>query len=358
MTFTIASRKITPADNIPQTGLAVLLAGIGVYLGYELVTSPATFFQTLVKALALGSIYAIIALGFVLIFKATEVVNFAQGALAMCGALFLSFAVNDQHIPFTTLHNPITDIGGPKWIAWVLSLLLALFFAALLGLLIERLAIRPMIGKPLFSVAVITLGLEIVLRVIANDTVKNGPRPLNVPWGVKSFTVGGALINWSYIVVMCVAGAAFVAVFVFYRSRMGIAMRAVAQDQEAAMAQGINIGRVFAIAWGAGAVLAALGGVFATSPPIAQTGAVDTAVALVAFRALPAVILGGLDSVQGALVGGLLVGLAEIFAGQYLSGQTGWLGAGYPLIVPYVVMIIGLLVKPYGLFGTPEIRRV
>ena len=135
-------------------------------------------------------------------------------------------------------------------------------------------------------------------------------------------------------------------------------MRAVAYDQEAAMAQGIKVGRVFAIAWGAGAVLAALGGIFATQPPVSQTGAVEASTALVAFRALPAVILGGLDSVQGALVGGLLIGLAEIYAGQYLSGQTDILGAGYPLIVPYVVMIITLLVKPYGLFGTPEIRRV
>ena len=157
---------------------------------------------------------------------------------------------------------------------------------------------------------------------------------------------------------MVAAAISFIAVFFFYRSRTGIAMRAVAYDQEAAMAQGIKVGRVFAIAWGAGAVLAALGGIFATQPPVAQTGAVEPATALVAFRALPAVILGGLDSVQGALVGGLIVGGAEIFAGQYLSGQTDVLGAGYPLIVPYVVMIIRLLVKPYGLFGTPEIRRV
>lgn len=124
------------------------------------------------------------------------------------------------------------------------------------------------------------------------------------------------------------------------------------------MAQGINVGRVFAIAWGAGAVLAAIGGLFSTQPPVRQTGAIDPESALFAFRALPAVILGGLDSVAGALVGGLLVGTAEIYAGQYLSGQTSWLGSGYPVIVPYIVMIIGLLVRPYGLFGTPEIRRV
>ena len=139
---------------------------------------------------------------------------------------------------------------------------------------------------------------------------------------------------------------------------MGIAMRAVAYDQETAMAQGINVGRVFAIAWAAGAVLAALGGIFATQPPIAQTGSVQVETQFIAFRALPAVILGGLDSVQGALLGGVIIGIAEIMAGQYAAGETGWLGAGYPLIVPYVVMIIGLLIRPYGLFGTPEIRRV
>jgi branched-chain amino acid transport system permease protein len=179
-----------------------------------------------------------------------------------------------------------------------------------------------------------------------------------VPWGNKAFRLGGADINWSYIAAMATAAMAFVAVYFFYRSRMGIAMRAVAQDQEAAMAQGINIGRVFAIAWAAGAVLAAIGGIFAVQPPVKQTGSVDQETVFVAFRALPAVILGGLDSVQGALVGGLLVGLAEIYAGQYLSGQTDILGAGYPVIVPYIVMIVGLLVRPYGLFGTPEIRRV
>lgn len=124
------------------------------------------------------------------------------------------------------------------------------------------------------------------------------------------------------------------------------------------MAQGINVGRVFAIAWAAGAVLAAVGGIFATQPPVDQTISVDQETANIAFRALPAVILGGLDSVTGALLGGLVVGVAEIYAGQYAAANTSWLGAGYPLIVPYVVMVIGLLVRPYGLFGTPEIQRV
>jgi branched-chain amino acid transport system permease protein len=342
-------------------GVVAVLA-FAVFLVYEISTDPDILASTTLKALAMGSVYAIIALGFVLIFKATEVVNFSQGALAMVGALFISFMVADENLPiigfFTEIKNPIYLTDWPTWLQWGLSVIVALFFMALLGLFIERIAIRPMIGEPLFSVAVITLGLEIALRTMANDTVKIQFRSVNAPWGSGGFSIGSGFVNWAYFAAMITAALAFVAVFFFYRSRMGIAMRAVAHDQEAAMAQGISIGKVFAIAWGAGAVLAALGGLFATQPPIRQTGAVDPETSLVAFRALPAVILGGLDSVQGALVGGLLVGTAEIYAGQYLSGYTDILGAGYPLIVPYVVMIIGLLIRPYGLFGTPEIRRV
>jgi branched-chain amino acid transport system permease protein len=353
--------KFDPSEPSHLIALVLIVGGV-VFSAYELATDPDVFATTLLKSLALGSVYAIIALGFVLIFKATEVVNFSQGALAMIGALFISFMVVDENLPiigfFTEVKNPIYSIGGPEWIRWGLSVIVALGFAALLGLIIERIAIRPMIGEPLFSVAVITLGLEIALRVLANDTVKVQFRGVDAPWGTGGFQIGSGFVNWSYFAAMITAGVAFVAVFFFYRSRMGIAMRAVARDQEAAMAQGINIGRVFAIAWGAGAVLAAIGGLFSTQPPVRQTGALDSESALFAFRALPAVILGGLDSVAGALVGGLLVGMAEIYAGQYLSGQTSWLGSGYPVIVPYIVMIIVLLVRPYGLFGTPEIRRV
>ncbi len=337
--------------------LAAIVAAAAVFLLLQAVNDPFTFLQALMKSFGLGAVYALIALGFVLIFKATQVVNFAQGALAMTGALFVSFMVADGHIPFTTIPNPLVNIS-PSWLGWFLSVLVALAAAAILGLIIERLTIRPMVGEPLFSVAVLTLGLEIFLRVFNNDAVKIQFRSLEVPWGVSGFNIGEAFVAWSYVASMITAAVAFVAVFFFYRSRMGIAMRAVAYDQEAAMAQGINVGRVFAIAWAAGAVLAAIGGIFATQPPVAQTGAVQFETQLIAFRTLPAVILGGLDSVQGALIGGLIIGFAEIMAGQYASGQIDILGAGYPLIVPYVVMIIGLLVRPYGLFGTPEIRRV
>jgi branched-chain amino acid transport system permease protein len=350
-------RSINPFATAGSSAMTVVgLAALAFFVS-RAIFEPAVLVQTLAKALGLGATYALVALGFVLIFKATQVVNFAQGALAMVGALFLSFLAVDEHIPFTTITNPLIGIG-PTWFGWSLSVLVALAFAAALGLALERSVIRPMIGQPLFSVAVITLGLESFLRTFANDAVRIQLRPLGIPWGTGGFTIGGAFIAWSYVAAVATAAVAFLAVYLFYRSRMGVAMRAVAYDQEAAMAQGINVGRVFAIAWAVGAVLAAVGGIFAAQPPIAQTGAVAVETQFIAFRALPVVILGGLDSVQGALLGGLIIGLAEISAGQYLSQYSSQLGAGYPLIVPYLVMIVGLLVRPYGMFGTPEIRRV
>lgn len=398
---------------------------IGAFLAQADVSAVSTFINTVVRGLAMGGVYAIIALGFVLIFKATQVVNFAQGALAAAGGLFVSFLVFDRPVesdprgqtPFTSWRAPFAGEGLPdvgeqwasvvvvsilaavmyaalsgwksaarsavagggtfvlllaiaasdsKWIDWFGNLAIALVFGALVGMILERLAIRPMIGEPLFSMAVITLGIEISVRVFTNDSVKVLSRPIKAPWTADAsnpgsdggFFAGGIFYFWSYVAIFVGTAVAFIAVYFFYRSKLGVAMRAVSFDQEAAMAQGIKVGQVFAIAWGAGAALAVLGGVFATQPPIDQAGAVGATTVFVAFRALPAVILGGLDSVPGALVGGLLIGLAEIFAGQYLAQWSSTLGAGYQQIVPYVVMLAVLLVRPFGLFGTPEVRRV
>ncbi|MBS1265192.1 MAG: High-affinity branched-chain amino acid transport system permease protein LivH [Acidimicrobiaceae bacterium] len=310
-----------------------------------------TFVHAVIKSLALGSLYALLALGFVLIFKATQTVNFAQGALALAGTWFLSLIFMDWNVPGRW-------VGGPGWLHWFVALLLAALATAGFGLVIERLAIRPMIGEPIFSMAVITLGLEVMIRTIAFDAVNVTPRVLGIPWGAETFMIGGAFIAWSYIAAIAMAAVAFAGVWLFFKTRTGVAMRATAFDQEAALAQGINVGRIFAIAWAAGALLAAVSGVFASMPPWGPAGMASRDGAFFAFRALPAVILGGLDSAVGALVGGLLIGFAEIFAGQYLAGHTEILGVGYQQVVPYVVMLIGLLVKPYGLFGTEEVRRV
>ncbi len=236
---TLAFRRDAPLGFLVGLVTAALIFG-----AVQLANNPGLFFQTFMRSMGLGSTYALIALGFVLIFKATQTVNFAQGALAATGALFVSFLAIDGHIPFTSISNPINSLGGPGWMRWGLNVIVALAFAAAVGLVVERLAIRPMIGEPLFSVAVITLGLEIMFRVFNNDAVEVDFRPLGVPWLANGFKVGDRLINWSFIAAMVTAAVAFMAVFFFYRSRLGIAMRAVAFDQEAAMAQGVSVGRV------------------------------------------------------------------------------------------------------------------
>lgn len=402
-----------------------MVSEFGLFLAQAGNSWLSTFINTITRGLAIGGVYAIIALGFVIIFKATQVVNFAQGALAASGGLFLSFLVFDRpsgggpkgQTPFTSWRAPFAGDGLPDvaeqwasiilisvvtgvvvaavtgwtglkwpgigaasalammlvvgaldigWLEWSGNLLIAVVFGALIGLILERLAIRPMIGQPLFSMAVITLGIETAVRVFTNDSVKILSRPIEVPWRGNAATDAtpggfqwmGAFYHYSYFAIFGAVAISFTAVYFFYKSKLGVAMRAVSFDQEAAMAQGIKVGQVFAIAWAAGSALAAIGGIFATQPPIDQAGAVGATTVFVAFRALPAVILGGLDSVQGALVGGLLIGVAEISAGQYLATYSSTLGAGYQQIVPYLVMLIVLLVRPFGLFGTPEIRRV
>lgn len=340
--------------SLATTALFAVVAQSSVF-------SFGTFLQAFTKGTALGCIYAIIGLGFVLIFKGTQTLNFAQGALAAAGALFLSFLVADGNIPLTWLPNPLADLGN-TWVTWLVNLLVALMFGAGLGLVVERLAIRPMVGEPLFSMAVITLGVEIVIRTFTNDSYEVLARPVNSPWGTSGFELAGVFINYSYIAIYMAAAICFVGVAMFFKSRIGVAMRAVAFDQEASMAQGINVGRIFALAWALGAGLAALGGILSTQPPVQQAGAVVISTPLVAFRALPAIVLGGLDSVKGALVGGLIIGCAEVFAGQYiplvLDNWQSVLGPGFQEIIPFVVMLGILLFRPYGLFGTEEVRRV
>lgn len=321
----------------------------------------ATFVQTLVKALALGSVYVLIALGFVIIFKATQVLNFAAGALSMAGAMFMTILVADGGLPFLPFDNPLAPAEGEtaSVAMWFVNVLVALAFAALLGLVIERVAIRPMVGQPLFAMAVITLGIEVAIRPFNLDATALEGRSLGVPWGANSWSWAGAVIPKSYIVAMLIAAVAGLGVLFFFRTKLGVAMRAVAFDQEAAMAQGINVGRVFAIAWAMGTALAALGAIVYGMAPFPPGGSVSQEIhPLLALRVLPVIVLGGLDSVAGAIYGGMIIATAEVFAGQYLSQWNSTLGSGYSTIVPYLVMLFMLLVKPYGLFGTPEIRRV
>lgn len=307
------------------------------------------FLNALGSGVALGAIYAMLALGFVIIFKATQVVNFAHGGLAALGAYLVSYFATVSNIPGRWMGDISVTLQ------WTLSALLALAVMAFIGVVIERITIRPMIGEPLFAVAMITLGLDLVIRTTTNDLMNNTNQGLGDPWGVLVVEIGFFRIAQTQIVAIVVLLLVGLLLARFFKTRTGLALRATAFDQEVAMAQGISVGKVFAIAWGIGAALAALGGIFSSVAP--RGAGVDPFTALIAFRAFPAIIIGGLDSIKGAVVGGLIVGVAEVLAGTYLGGVA-WLGIGFGGVVPWLLMMLVLLVRPYGLFGTPEIRRV
>lgn len=326
---------------------------------------PSEFGRMLVNGLSLGAIYAVLALGFVIIFKSTQVLNFAHGALAAIGAFLIAYFATVVNIPGRWIE------GSPELLQWLLSVSAALILAALIGLVLERVFLRPMVGEALFAVAIVTLGIDVVLRNVTNDFIGLTPRPMGDPFGLNTAGFNCESATWigtadllepcavriphTTIFQLVVTVVLVIAVSLFFRSRTGVAMRATAWDQEAARAQGISVGRIFGSSWAIGAVMAAIGGLFISMFPRRPSG-VDQFTAFFAFRAFPAIILGGLDSVVGAIVGGFAIGFAESAASSYLTFD--WLGNGFGGVVPYLVMLIILLIRPYGIFGTEEIRRV
>jgi branched-chain amino acid transport system permease protein len=304
--------------------------------------------QLLVRGMSLGSIYSLLAMGFVIIFKATQVLNFAHGAIAAVGALFVAVFATNWNIPGRWMPD------APAWMSWTLAVIVALAAAFLLGIFLERVFIRPMVGEELFAVAIVTLGIDIALRAVANDFIGTDSRPMGDPWGTGILDLGWVRIAHTEIVQIAVTVVLVLGVVWFFRTKTGVAMRATAFDQEAARAQGIAVGRIFALSWGIGAVLAAIAGVFLSVFPRAA-GGLNTQTAFLAFAAFPAIVLGGLDSIVGAVVGGMIIGLAQSY-----SSLLPWdfLGTGFGGVVPYILMLLVLLIRPHGLFGTEEVRRV
>lgn len=310
---------------------------------------PSAVAKWFVEGMSLGAIYALLALGFVIIFKATQVLNFAHGALAALGAFLVASYATIIDVPGRWMPD------APGWLVWTLAVLIALASMVIVGMVLERVFMRPMVGEGLFSLAIVTLGLDVVLRSITNDFIQPVSRPLGDPMGSGILDLGWIRIPHAQIAQMVVAVVAVAAIAVFFRSRTGIAMRATAFDQEAARAQGISVGRVFSLAWAIGAVLAAVAGVFISLFPRQSTG-VSPTTAFFAFAAFPAIVVGGLDSIVGAIVGGLIVGFAEAGASQFL--RFDFVGIGFGGVVPYLLMMLVLIIRPYGIFGTEEVRRV
>lgn len=287
------------------------------------------FLQLTLSGVTNGAIYALVALGFVLIYKASDVINFAQGELMLVGAYVAYFF--------------IAQMG----LNWPLGVFLTLGVAVVLGVVIERTVLRPLIGEPIISVIMVTIGLASLLRAIVLAIWTPLPRafPAFIPTG--EVEILGAIVSidrlWAIGIAVVMLG---LFTLFFRRSSDGIAMRAVADDQQAALSMGISVQRIFAMAWSIAAVTAAVAGIL-----LANIVGVSGYISNIGLRIFPVVILGGLDSIPGAIVGGIIIGVLEAWTGGYI-------GQGLNQVIPFVVLVIILMVRPYGLFGQRIIERV
>ncbi len=304
-----------------------------------------TFLQATFEGLSLGAVYSLVAIGFVLIYKATDVLSFAQPALVVVGAGLISALAVDRGVPF--------------WIAFTVGILLT----GIIGLVMERTFLRPMVGEPVFSVAILTIGIDILLRTVLNNWIGLNPRYLGDPFqsfgNFGSVNVGGVTLKYLEIAALFTGVVIIILLSVFFkRSKYGVAMMATSYDQEAALAQGINVGRIFGLVWLISGVLAGFAGFFITG----GFNTLTQASFLSALRVLPAVAIGGLDSIPGAVIGSLIIGLTQGYVAYYqlmLEGVIGFsLGSGFSLIAPYLIMFFILIFRPDGLFGTKEVERV
>ena len=281
----------------------------------------------------IGLMYTLIALGFVLVYKATDAINFAQGEFVMFAAFIAAAAAYFGDLPF-----------------WICGLF-ALAGMTALGFGLERVVLRPLIGRPVVAVIMATIGVALLLRGFATLVFGAGTRAIVMPIGDEPLFLGPIMLHPVQLVGAGVS-LVFLAIFTwfFLRSRVGIAMRAVADSQQVAMAMGIDVRRYFALAWAMAGIVSALAGIVWG----AMLG-VDNQLALVGLKVFPVVILGGLDSVIGAVVGGLIVGVVESLAAGYLDP---YVGGGTKDFAPYVLMILVLMIRPYGIFGRRLIERI
>jgi branched-chain amino acid transport system permease protein len=285
--------------------------------------------QLLISGISQGCVYGLIALGFVLIYKATEMVNFAQGDIMMLGAFVaLTF---------------IVDLGWP--FAW--GVLATLAVMALIGVAIERLLLRPMIGEPHFAVLMLTIGLGFVLRAAAGAIWGNEPRALPTPYVGKVWEIGGTIVPAENLASVAATAVLCLLLWLFFRfSRLGIAMQAASQNQLAAYYVGIPVKRIYALVWALAASISACAGIL-TAP----VSLIDPLIGFVGIKAFAAAIVGGFGSLPGALLGGLLIGVAEQFAGRFLP-------AGFGDVTAYALLLAMLIVRPEGLFATMQKKKV
>ena len=289
------------------------------------------FLQLVISGIAQGCIYGLIALGFVLIYKATETVIFAQGELMMLGA-------------FGGLVG-MTMLGFPYWIA-VLSAVAAM---AVFGVVLERAVIRPILGQPAFSIVMLTIGIGYVARGLITmiPGIGTDTQALPVPYKDEIWNVAGVVLNVEHMAVIGATGVMCALLFALFRySKLGIAMQAASQNQLAAYYMGIPVQRLNGIAWGLAAAVAAVAGLL-----LAPITFVHANMGFIGLKAFPAAVVGGFGSLPGAIVGGLIIGIVESLSGFYLPD-------GFKDTAAYVVVLVMLMVKPNGLFGEKLRKKV
>lgn len=287
--------------------------------------------QLLIGGVAQGCIYGLIALGFVLIYKATETVSFAQGDLMMVGA-------------FGGLLTMVW-LGFPFWV----SVIAAVAGMALFGMVLERLVIRPILGQPAFSIVMLTIGVGYVLRGLITmlPAVGTDTHTLPVPYAGAVVRLGGLVMSADHLVVIAVTALLCALLYAMFRySKLGIAMQAASQNQLAAWYMGIPVKRLNGLVWGLAAGMAAIAGLL-----LAPITFVHANMGFIGLKAFPAAVVGGFGSLPGAIVGGLVIGVVEAMAGFYLP-------EGFKDIAPYVVVLLMLVIRPNGLFGERMAKKV
>jgi branched-chain amino acid transport system permease protein len=290
--------------------------------------------QLLVNGLIVGALYGVVAMCFVLIYKASQVVNFAQGEFVLIGAWACWWLVASMQLPF--------------WLAFPVCLV----FMAILGILVQVIVLRPLIGEPVISIVMVTIGLSIFFQALLKWMFGVFVQPFPQVFDTKSVNILGLNVETAYLMSLAISVVIMAGFAYFFKyTRMGLAMRATAFDQQAAQSMGVSVKQVFAISWAISSVVSALAGVV-----VGLVSGVSASVATVGVKVFPAVIVGGLESIIGGVLGGVIIGLLEGLA-QFVDSE--YLHVGNLItIAPFYAMLIILLIKPYGLFGTKTIERV
>jgi branched-chain amino acid transport system permease protein len=290
--------------------------------------------QLVINGLIVGTLYGVVAMCFVLIYKSTQIVNFAQGEFLLVGAWVCWWVLTDLAVPF--------------WVGFLATLAFMMVF----GLVIQVVVLRPLIGEPIISVIMVTIGMSIFFQALMNWMFGVFAQPYPPIFDVEIVNVGGLNVETAYMMSLVISVIIMVAFAWFFKySKMGLAMRATAFDQQVAQSLGVSIKNVFAISWAISAMVSAVAGVV-----MGIVNGVSASLAFIGIKVFPAVIVGGLDSIIGAILGGIIIGVLENVAQFADSEILNW--GNMFTIAPFYVLVIILMIKPYGLFGTEEIERI